>query len=120
MKKAQLALLTLTGCLILSAPSAALATTGWMIVWLNEYPEACQDLVDAAESCTLCHGVRSTLNAYSGEMINLDFAATEELDSDGDGRTNGQEILEDCTLPGDAGSVSVELDTWGAIKVLYR
>jgi len=120
MKKTQIALLALVGCMILFVPNAARATTGWMIAWLSEYPDRCQDLKDAAQSCTLCHSAGSTLNDYSKEMENLDFAVIEGIDSDGDGRTNGQEILEDCTLPGDPDSVPVKFDSWGAIKVLFR
>ncbi len=120
MKKTQIALLALAGCMFLFVPNTARATTGWMIAWLNAYPDRCQDLKDAAQSCTLCHGAGSSLNNYSKQMANLNFVAIEGIDSDGDGRTNGQEILEDCTLPGDSDSVPVEYDSWGAIKVLFR
>ena len=58
------------------------------------------------------------------ELLLLDPAGVEvdavgcPVDSDGDGRTNGQEILSDCSAPGDAVSAS-EAATWSAIKALF-
>jgi len=61
------------------------------------------------------------LNPYGQDFkeADRDFAAIESFDSDGDGRTNGEEILIDCTLPGDAISPA-DLNSWGNIKALYR
>ena len=49
----------------------------------------------------------------------MDFASIEGDDSDGDGRTNGEEINVDCTLPGDPAS-PVDQDSWGSLKALFR
>lgn len=45
------------------------------------------------------------------------------MDSDADGYTNGQEIVVDCTLPGNAsdhGTVGSEDSTWDRIKAIFR
>jgi hypothetical protein len=69
----------------------------------------------------LCHAGVPSLNAYGSDLAGTNPLAIENLDSDGDSKTNGQEINTDCTLPGDASSVlPVEDLTWGAIKVLFR
>ena len=78
MKRTQIALLALAGCMFLFVPNTARATTGWMIAWLNAYPDRCQDLKDAAQSCTLCHGAGSSLNNYSKQMANLNFVGRAE------------------------------------------
>jgi len=118
MKKTQIALLALAGCMILFVPNAVHANGDWLSAWRGTYVDICPDL--ATTSCTLCHDGAPALNAYGAEMGSMNFVAIEGIDSDGDGRTNGEEILQDCTLPGDSDSVPVEFDSWGAIKVLFR
>lgn len=87
--------------------------------WRAAYPTACQDLVDASNDCSLCHGGGFSRNDYAQDY-NGSWASIENMDSDGDGRTNLQEINE-CTLPGNASShVGNEVDTWSTVKSLYR
>ena len=90
--------------------------------WLDQYADVCPDLAVAANDCSLCHMPNLDLNPYGSDIAqaNENFLAIEGDDSDGDGRTNGQEILLDCTLPGDAGSVPVSVSTWSHIKALFR
>lgn len=94
--------------------------------WLIYYPNACETLTDAlleANDCVLCHNPGAdTLNAYGFDLsvVGGNFLTAEGFDSDGDGRTSGQEILLDCTLPGDFGSVPVHDSTWSAVKALFR
>ncbi|MFO7652846.1 MAG: hypothetical protein R6X25_03385 [Candidatus Krumholzibacteriia bacterium] len=90
--------------------------------WKLYYPEACALLDAAADDCTLCHGAGVSLNPYGTALQgvgNNDFEAVENLDSDFDGRTNGEEILQDCTLPGDTTSPA-DLQTWTHVKALFR
>jgi hypothetical protein len=57
--------------------------------------------------------------ANQGMSNNAAFLAAESVDSDGDGYTNGQEIVVDCTFPWVAsshGTVADEVSTWGQIK----
>ena len=79
-------------------------------------------------SCTTCHTGGSKLNSYgdclagNGAASNLTNAlqACEDVDSDGDGISNLQEI-QAGTWPGDPGDFSpVAEQTWGAIKSLYE
>ncbi len=60
-------------------------------------------------SCALCHEPDKKLNGYGVDLgaHNLDFAAIEALDSDGDGATNIAEINAG-TLPGDKTSTPVQ------------
>ncbi len=120
MNKKHLAAAVLAACMILGGPVASWATGGWRDAWLAAYPDPCPELVSAAQSCVLCHDGIPGLNSYGDDMGNMNFASIEALDSDGDGKTNGQEILTDCTMPGDATSVPVTTDTWGDIKALFR
>ena len=89
--------------------------------FLRHYPDACPDLVAAANDCTLCHVSFEGLNSYGlaldavGNLPSL----VEHLDSDDDGRTNGQEVA-DCTLPGDPGSVPAETVAWSMLKARWR
>ncbi len=94
--------------------------------WRTQYPDACQILLDAtleANDCVLCHFAGgSNLNPYGWDLAStgLNFVTIEGFDSDGDGRTNGEEILLDCTFPGDVTSVPVEAETWSGVKALFR
>ena len=111
-------------CLVGLASTQALAFNGIARDWRDFYPDACQELQDAtlnANNCVLCHTAGFGLNAYGVDVndANNDFLSIEDLDSDGDGRTNGEEINLDCSLPGDAVSPA-DTDTWGGIKVLFR
>lgn len=90
---------------------------GWQLV----YPDVCSELVDAG--CNLCHGSGLSLNDYALDYLDngQDWLAIEDLDSDGDTVSNGQEINVDCTLPGDPTSVTANDEyTWGSIKALYN
>lgn len=124
MKRNTLVKYSLVLCLVGITATQAIAYTSFGTSWLNTYPEACQELQDAASSefnCIICHGSGFSLNPYGDDFNEngRDYAAIESFDSDGDGRTNAQEILEDCSLPGDAVS-PVDLDSWGHIKALFR
>jgi hypothetical protein len=102
--------------------SSAFASGDVLAAWLAAYPDVCQDLVDAANDCSLCHTAEG-VNPYGADLAAgdpLDPVAIEDLDSDDDGRTNGEEINEDCTLPGDPGSVPNDVVSWTQIKALFR
>ncbi len=89
--------------------------------WLRHYTEACDVLRTAAQDCTLCHDSVTELNAYGVDLAavgNLPWLV-EDLDSDGDGRTNLEEIG-DCTLPGDAKSVPLAPTTLSALRFRWR
>ncbi len=113
----------LVAALITGTLGTALGTTPIKNNWRdNIYPDACQELVDAANTCILCHTDVPVLNDYGLDYLanNQDWVAIEVLDSDGDTVSNGQEINVDCTLPGDPTSVTPnDSQTWGAIKALY-
>ena len=124
MKPMTLIKFSLVLCLVGLSTNQSLAYNGFGSDWRDNYPEACQTLQDATRNttnCILCHTAGFGLNSYASDLKDADmvFAAIEDIDSDGDGRTNGEEILNDCTLPGDAVSPA-ETDTWGSIKVLFR
>lgn len=130
MSKLALLLFCLVCCLITSVPGDVWATTGIMNSWQSYY-DPCNDLV--TPSCNACHQNGFNFNSY-GEALrvrieDLGMSATEAyqdaegIDSDGDGFTNGQEIVVDCTLPWDdtsLGTVPVESRTWERVKALYR
>lgn len=112
-------------CLLVSFGGEGFAFTSLGTDWVAEYPAACQTLKDAVASgqnCVLCHTSGFGLNAYGDDLnaASRDFAAIEGVDSDGDGRTNLQEILDDCTFPGDVSSVPVGQDSWAAVKALFQ
>lgn len=109
-------------CILLTASGSAHAYNSIGANWNSNYPDVCSALTAASNTCTLCHHGDFSLNPYGNDLAEAgrDFAAIEGDDSDGDGRTNLQEITLDCTLPGDAGSVPVEQDSWAGIKALYR
>jgi hypothetical protein len=91
-------------------------------VWKALYPGACTELTAAADNCTLCHTWPSVVyNAYGQAYRDngKNWVAIENMDSDGDGRTNIQEINQDCSFPGDITSPN-ETNSWAAIKALYE
>ncbi len=111
-------------CLVGFSVPQALAFNGIGRDWRDQYPDSCQELQDATtavQDCRLCHTSGFGFNPYGKDLKenNNDFFGIEGLDSDGDGRTNGEEINIDCTFPGDAISPA-ELDSWGYIKALFR
>ena len=89
--------------------------------WVRHYEDACQDLVAAADACVLCHATLEELNPYGLDLATVDNLPwlIEDLDSDHDGRTNGQEIA-DCTLPGDRASVPDASTSWSSLKADWR
>ena len=120
----------LAGCLFLALPLPAQAYRSIMEAWQAHY-DPCQTLITA--DCTVCHQGGFSFNSYGADlrtrinnqgMANVAaFIDAETEDSDGDGYINSQEILIDCTLPGDAtshGTVDADGSAWGAIKALYR
>jgi len=111
-------------CLVGAIAPQALALNRIAQDWRDQYPDSCQDLQDAttnAQSCIMCHTAGFNFNPYGQDLKDndVDFVAIENMDSDGDGRTNGEEINIDCTLPGDAIS-PIEQGNWGNIKALFR
>lgn len=107
--------------LLLAHPSTGNATSTYKNSWLSTYPDACQFLKDAANGCSLCHTAVPDLNPYGEALVGrrTSMHDVDGVDSDGDTRTNLQEILS-CTLPGDRSSVPSGAATWGAIKALYE
>jgi len=127
MKNRHLATTGTLACLLVALlAGSAMAYNSIGSDWRDQYPDACQTLQDAtlnANDCVLCHIAGGfNLNPYGSDLAStgLNFVAIEGFDSDGDDRTNGEEILLDCTFPGDVTSVPVEAETWSAIKVLFR
>jgi hypothetical protein len=122
-KKTILVTTSLALCLIGLSVGQANAFNGIGRDWRDQYTDVCPTLTNASQACTLCHMDGSNdLNPYGDDLktANVDFLAIEGTDSDGDGRTNGQEINLDCTLPGDASSVPADEVQWGQIKALFR
>ena len=88
--------------------------------WLRHYTEACDSLRTAAQDCSLCHVSVAELNPYGADLAavgNLPWLI-ESLDSDGDGRTNLEEI-DDCTRPGDPTSVGTSPRSWSVLKAFW-
>ncbi len=115
---------SLVFCLVGGAATQVLAKNQFAQDWRDYYPDSCQDLQDSttmAQSCIICHSSGFGLNPYGNDYKenNQSFAAIESMDSDGDGRTNGEEINLDCTMPGDA-IAPIDQNSWGNIKVLFR
>lgn len=127
MKKYRRAVVSVLACLVITLHTGGAAANDSIAVdWRSQYPDACKTLQDAtleANDCVLCHHPGgNNLNPYGSDlaMVGVNFVVVEGFDSDGDERTNGQEILLDCTLPGDVTSVPVKVETWSAIKALFR
>ena len=122
MRTNRIALLALAGCMLLIQPPTAHADTGYRNAWRADYPDVCTTVYNL--NCALCHTSAPNLNAYGDDILAFgDGPSIENRDSDGDGYTNGQEILVDCTNPADAsdhGTVPDEGSTWGQIKALFR
>lgn len=125
MSRKNLLVASLSLCLMTYVASNALATSSIRNAWKSRYTTACSTLRNAADSCLLCHTSSNAdvdnLNSY-GQLLadnNRNYAAAESQDSDSDGRTNGQEILTDCTFPADLASPE-ETWTWGTIKAIHR
>lgn len=124
MNKHAAALGSLALCLLVVAAAEVRATSSIRNSWNAYYSAtACANAKAAANACTLCHLPSNpyTMNGYGDLLIDNDrnYAAAAAADSDGDGRTNGQEITQDCTLPGDIASPT-EFPAWGALKATYR
>jgi hypothetical protein len=108
-------------CMLLLPLSSARANEGIAGIWQLDYADvACSMLLEAAADCSLCHTSVPEVNPYGQEIADAGFGwfVVEPLDSDGDGRTNGEEIYIDCTLPGDAISPT-ETTSLSHIKALY-
>jgi hypothetical protein len=99
------------------------ATSGYRDIWLSTYPDTCRALRSTATSCVLCHASVPDLNPYGGSILGhrTTMMTTNDLDSDGDGKTNIIEINA-CFFPGNPLSTPVPNDeqTWCLIKSLYR
>jgi hypothetical protein len=126
MKRTSWLTVSLSFCLLTSAVGTAQATGTIRSNWKTRYTTACATLRTAADQCLLCHTSSSNpdidnLNGYGQALSDnsRNFATVEPMDSDGDGRTNLQEISQDCTLPGDLTSPT-ETFAWGALKSVYR
>ncbi len=96
------------GCIVLLAvllafagrPAPAQAKSSYLAAFVSAYPTAAGSKL---ESCTLCHTASiPNLNTFGSDYRRLghNFAAIENLDSDGDGATNLTEINAH-TWPGD-------------------
>ncbi len=121
--------LALASCMLLVLPQAAQAFNGIMKDW-QDYYTPCAPLI--AADCNACHMNGFDFNPYGDDiktrldqgMTNIEaFVAVEGMDSDGDTFSNGQEIVIDCTLPGDdtsLGTVAVAVTSWSQIKALFR
>jgi hypothetical protein len=97
-----LVLLTL-GVYALGHPQRAAAVSSYLTQARAQYPAIKGTTLD---SCQLCHPSGGyTLNSYAQDFANNghSFTAIANLDSDGDGYTNIQEITA-LTFPGDAAS----------------
>lgn len=103
-------------------PGTVRATQGMATTWQSDYAEtACAMVLAAAADCSLCHTAVPALNPYGQDVFDFGFGwfVIEPRDSDGDGRTNREEITIDCSLPGDATS-PLEATSWSRIRALYR
>ena len=94
--------LVLAATLLLVALDAS-ATSSYLSNANRQYPGIASSKLN---DCTLCHTSPPSRNAYGSAFANANhnFAAIENLDSDGDGFTNIQEITA-LTFPGNASDV---------------
>ncbi len=99
--------------------SSVAADSDFRDSWLALYPDACQTLRDTINSCGGCHQNGFDLTSYGDDLKTFGIAGAEGVDSDGDTRTNLQEINA-CTLPWDGTSVPAAAPSWGMLKGLYR
>ena len=122
MRTNRIALLALAGCMLLIQPPTAHADTGLRNAWRADYPGVCAPVYNL--NCALCHTTAPALDAYGDDILAFgDGPSIDHLDSDGDGYTNGQEILVDCTdpsNPNDHGVVPNDGTTWSRIKAIFR
>lgn len=84
------------GVVIIVSPEPVLARTNDLTAAVSRYPQI--DNTDL-DSCSLCHGSSYSLNAYGSDYDTYGFAGTENIDSDGDGFLNIDEI-DALTEPG--------------------
>lgn len=122
MPRQNLLIASLALCLLVAVAGSARATNSVRNNWTSYYPTACQTLKNAANACTLCHDAGGNIfNSYGDALIaaNRSVSAVDGQDSDGDGRTNHQEIAQDCSFPGSLASPTDE-PTWGTLKAIYR
>ena len=90
--------------------------------WLRWYTDACDTLRTAAQDCSLCHVTIQQLNPYGEDLFLVDNEPwrIEDLDSDGDGVSNGEEVA-NCTGPGWFDPpLAAPVETWGALKLRWR
>ena len=124
MKSLLFMLMCLSLCLLLIPVGSARATEGLAGAWRSDYEgweEVCTMVLDAASNCVLCHTAVPELNPYGQDIFDFGFGwfGLEPEDSDGDGRSNGDEIRIDCSLPGDPVSPN-KTTSWSRIKALYN
>jgi hypothetical protein len=122
MRKLISVLLCLVLALLLLPYGSGRASVGVSDIWQLDYADdTCAMLLQAAQDCSLCHTSVPAVNPYGQDISDPGFGwfGIEWLDSDGDGRTNGEEIRNDCSLPGDAIS-PIEKTSWSRIKALFR
>lgn len=125
MKRSRWLIASLALCLLAYASRDALAFSSVRNSWKTYYPTACSTLVSAADACTLCHSNPNVnpviYNAYGDALVaaNRSVSAVDGQDSDGDGRTNHQEIVQDCSFPGSMASPA-DQPAWGTLKAIYR
>jgi hypothetical protein len=121
MRKPLSVLLCLCLCLLLLPFGSARATEGLAGAWQIDYADlACSMLLEAAANCILCHTTTPETNPYGQDVADFGFGwfVLEGVDSDGDERTNGEEIYNDCTLPGYS-ATPTDTTSWSHIKARY-
>ncbi len=115
-------LLVMIAIVGLGLPRHVQANSTYRNAWKAAYPTACAKLLTAVSNCSLCHAASGVpdLNPYGTDLVghSSNITSTNNLDSDGDGRTNIQEIT-DCTYPG-AAPTPTDQQSWGLIKSIYR
>jgi len=91
------AVLIASGVVMIVSPEPVLARTNDLTAAVSRYPQI--DNTDL-DSCSLCHGSSYSLNPYGSDYDTYGFAGIENIDSDGDGFLNIDEINA-LTEPGD-------------------